>query len=89
MCTSPSVTAHGWGPGMWAVTSAAAAPGSPGMEIDGVLMEDVSGTAAEACCPPDQSLTSALDRSVLLRPRFSEELHHLLVFNCVFQAASH
>ena len=53
MCTS-----HNRGSEMGAMTSAAAAPGSPGVERAGVQSEDVSGTADEACCPPDQTADS-------------------------------
>lgn len=52
---------------------------------ESVLRGNVDG---KACPPPPISqLTSVLDQSALRRPRFSEGLHHLLVFNCVFQAA--
>lgn len=82
---SRSSVALGWGRGMWAMASVAASPGSPGVEREGVLRGSVDGTA----CPPTpiSQLTSVLDQSALWRPRFSEGLHHLLVFNCVFQAA--
>lgn len=50
-----STVALGWGPGMWAMASVAASPGSPGVEIEGVLRGKVDGKA----CPPNQSANSS------------------------------
>lgn len=71
------------------MTPAAASTGSPGVEIDGVLREAWMEQSVAPAPSPISRLTSVPDQSVLLRPRFSEELQHLLVFNCVYQAVGH